>query len=86
MVLGLACLQTVLFVLVIDPNAQDARDAEILHRLLDHEVVPGFYARDHEGLPQAWLARVKASLRTLGPRFCATRMLREYVDGPYRGG
>jgi hypothetical protein len=29
---------------------------------------------------------IRASLRTLGPRFCATRMLAEYVNGPYRAG
>ena len=72
--------------LVDDAAAQDERDADLLHKLLDDEVVPAFYDRDEQGLPQAWLARIKASLRTLGPRFCATRMLREYVEGPYRGG
>ena len=59
---------------------------EVLHRLLDEEIVPAFYDRDERGLPQAWLARIRASLRTLGPRFCATRMLAEYVQGPYRDG
>jgi len=68
-----------------DPEAQDHRDAEIFHRLLGDEVVPAFYDRDERGLPTRWLELVRASLRTLGPRFCATRMLREYVDGPYRG-
>ena len=30
-------------------------------------------------------ARVRASLKTLAPRFSATRMLSEYLAGPYRG-
>jgi starch phosphorylase len=68
-----------------DHPAQDERDAQALHRLLDEEVVPGFYERDERGLPLAWLARMRASLRSLGPRFNAGRMLSEYVDGPYRG-
>jgi starch phosphorylase len=67
-----------------DAAAQDERDAESFHRLLGDEVVPAFYDRDERGLPAAWLVRLKASLRTLGPRFCATRMLLEYVEGPYR--
>ncbi len=67
-----------------DPAAQDERDAALLHCLLDDEVVPSFYERDDRGLPAAWLRRMRASLRTLGPRFCATRMLAEYVNGPYR--
>jgi glycogen phosphorylase len=68
-----------------DQLAQDDRDTAILHRLLDEEILPEFYDRDDHGLPRAWLARIRTSLRTLGPRFCASRMLAEYVAGPYRG-
>jgi hypothetical protein len=28
---------------------------------------------------------IRTSLRTLGPVFSATRMLAQYVEGPYRG-
>ena len=68
-----------------DHEAQDDRDVAELHRLLDEEVLPMFYERDAQGLPAAWIARVRASLKTLGPRFSATRMLSEYLSGPYRG-
>jgi starch phosphorylase len=67
-----------------DHEAQDERDSEGFHRLVGDEIVPAFYDRDRDGLPLAWLSRVRASLRSIGPRFCATRMLREYLDGPYR--
>jgi glycogen phosphorylase len=69
-----------------DHNAQDERDAASLHQLLEQEVLPAFYERDERGLPVRWLGRMRASLRTLGPRFCATRMLGEYARGPYRSG
>jgi starch phosphorylase len=68
-----------------DHQAQDDRDVETLHRLLDAEVLPAFYEREGEAPPAAWLTRVRASLKTLAPRFSATRMLSEYVAGPYRG-
>ncbi len=68
-----------------DHRAQDKRDVRKLHRLFDKEVVPAFYERDDQGLPEAWLTLVRASLKTLGPRFSATRMLSEYISGPYRG-
>jgi starch phosphorylase len=68
-----------------DPDAQDQRDAEILHRLLADEVVPTFYDRDERGLPTRWLAMMRASLAGLTPRFSAARMLRDYVEGPYVG-
>jgi starch phosphorylase len=66
-----------------DHHAQDQHDAEALHRLLDGDVVPTFYDRGPSGVPTAWLERVKASLRTLGPQFSARRMLAEYIEAPY---
>ncbi|MGH2909438.1 MAG: alpha-glucan family phosphorylase, partial [Solirubrobacteraceae bacterium] len=68
-----------------DHSAQDERHAAALHQLLEHEIVPAFHDRDESGLPVRWLAMVRASLRTLGPTFSATRMLGEYVAGPYHG-
>ena len=61
----------------------DARDAEALFRVLEDQVVPLFYDRDSEGLPHAWLERVRASLSRLTPRFSATRMIREYATRYY---
>ncbi|HWF36295.1 MAG TPA: alpha-glucan family phosphorylase [Solirubrobacteraceae bacterium] len=69
-----------------DPAAQDAADAATLQRVLGDEVVPAFYDRDEHGLPHAWITRMRASLRTLGPRFNGSRMLSEYLNGPYRLG
>jgi glycogen phosphorylase len=68
-----------------DHLAQDARHVRVLHETLDNEILPMFYGRDSQGLPSAWLTRIRASLKTLGPRFSATRMLSEYLSGPYRG-
>jgi starch phosphorylase len=69
----------------VDANhwAQDARDAAELVRLLHDDVVPAFYERDERGLPPAWLAMMRASLRTNGPEFSATRMLRDYGERIY---
>jgi starch phosphorylase len=67
-----------------DHGAQDERDAASLHELLEREVLPAFYERDESGLPGRWLDMVRASLATLGPAFCATRMLAQYAGGPYR--
>jgi starch phosphorylase len=67
-----------------DHGAQDARHAEELYRLLEHEVIPEFWDRDESGVPQAWVRRVKRSMRTLIPQFSATRMVREYEQRIYR--
>ena len=68
-----------------DHHAQDERDAAAFHHLLSDEVLPAFYDRDDAGLPTRWIEMMRASLRTLGPIFCATRMLDQYVEGPYGG-
>ena len=69
----------------VDPDhgAADARTAAELYRMLESEVVPAFYQSDRDGLPGAWIERMRASLKTLAPRFCATRMVREYVETAY---
>jgi len=67
-----------------DHAAQDARDADTLHRLLADEVVPAFYERDADGIPVRWVEMMRASMQALAPQFSATRMVREYVAGPYR--
>jgi len=67
-----------------DHAAQDERDAATFHDLVADKVVPAFYERGDGEPPAAWLSHVRASLKALGPRFCAARMLRDYVEGPYR--
>ncbi|MGH2852230.1 MAG: alpha-glucan family phosphorylase [Solirubrobacteraceae bacterium] len=66
-----------------DPDAQDARDGAELRRILDDEVVPLFHERDDDGVPVAWIERIRASLTTIGPVFSAQRMLADYREREY---
>ena len=66
-----------------DEAAADARDAVALYEVLDREVVPEFYARDADGLPRRWLARIRQSLARLTPAYSSTRMLNEYIEQLY---
>ena len=61
----------------------DAAEAEQLFTLLEEQVVPEFYARDAEGIPLGWVARIRASLAQLTPRFSSNRMLAEYLEQLY---
>ena len=65
-----------------DP-AWDATEAEALYDLLEQEVIPEFYARDAQGIPSAWLARMRNSMASLTPRFSADRTVREYTGQHY---
>jgi len=66
-----------------DDPAWDAAEAEALYGLLEGEVIPEFYARDGNGIPIAWIARMRESMARLTPRFCANRTVREYTEQHY---
>jgi len=66
-----------------DDPAWDAREAEALYGLLEHEVIPAFYSRDGQGIPTAWVARMRESMARLTPRFSADRAVREYTEQHY---
>jgi len=69
-----------------DGDERDAADAADLYRCLEEEIVPAYYERDPDGLPQRWLTVMRSALRTLIPRFSARRMVKEYIDVLYRPG
>jgi starch phosphorylase len=60
-------------------NVHDTRDGEDLRRALREEVIPLFYQRDRDGLPRGWIRRMKRTIRTLGWRFNADRMVMDYT-------
>jgi len=66
-----------------DDPAWDAAEAGALYDLLEQEVVPEFYDRNKQGIPIAWMARMRASMAQLTPRFSASRTVREYTERYY---
>ena len=60
-------------------DLHDARDGEDLYRVLRDEVIPLYYQRDQDGLPRGWIKRMKRTIRTLGWRFNADRMVMDYT-------
>jgi starch phosphorylase len=62
-----------------DDPAWDAVEAETLYNLLEYEVIPEFYDRDKQGVPVAWVTRMRKSMAQLTPRFSTNRVVREYT-------
>jgi starch phosphorylase len=60
-------------------SVHDTRDGEDLYRVLKEEVIPLYYDRDRDGLPRGWIKRMKRTIRTLGWRFNADRMVMDYA-------
>lgn len=65
-----------------DP-AWDAIEANALYDLLEHEVIPEFYTRDEQGIPGAWVNRMRESMAQLTPHFSTNRAVREYTEQHY---
>jgi starch phosphorylase len=68
------------------PEIDDQAEAEGLYRLLEREVVPAFYERDKEGIPQRWVEMMRASIRHTATAFAARRMVIDYFNLAYAPG
>jgi starch phosphorylase len=66
-----------------DDQAWDAIEAEALYDLLELQVIPEFYTRDQNGIPTAWVKRMRESMARLTPRFSASRAVCEYTEQHY---
>jgi len=66
-----------------DYGYQDQVETLAIYGTLERDIAPLFYERDQDGLPRAWIARVKASMKRLAPVFTTARMVREYAETYY---
>jgi glycogen phosphorylase len=46
-------------------------------------VIPEFYARDEQGIPRGWVARMRESMARLTPAFSTNRAVRQYTEQHY---
>ena len=69
---------------VEDTDKRDDLEAEALYDLIENEVAPRFYDVDDDGVPTRWLEMVRHTLKSLGPKVLATRMVRDYVRDALR--
>jgi starch phosphorylase len=62
---------------------RDAVEAKAMYDLIEHQVAPRFYTRDADNAPREWVAMVRHTLKSLGPKVLATRMVRDYTMDLY---
>ena len=63
---------------------QDRIDSANLYKALTEQVVPEFYNRDVNGIPRAWIKRMRHSMATLVSQFTTDRMVKEYTNKYYQ--
>ena len=68
---------------VNDPDRRDDLEAHALYELIEKSVASRFYDRNGKGIPTRWTQMVRHTLKTLGPKVLATRMVRDYVRTLY---
>ncbi|HEV2140397.1 MAG TPA: alpha-glucan family phosphorylase [Candidatus Dormibacteraeota bacterium] len=68
------------------PEVDDQAEAEGLYRLLEREVIPAFFDRDANGIPQRWVEMMRASIRYVVTDFSARRMVIDYFEEAYAPG
>ncbi len=61
-------------------NQQEASD---LLDIIENEVIPAYFDRDRENIPQGWIRRSKESMKSCIPRFGAQRMFKDYMEQFY---
>ncbi len=66
-----------------DDPAWDAAETVTLYELLEREVIPEFYTRNDQGIPNTWVNRMRESMARLTPQFSANPTLREYSERYY---
>ncbi len=67
-----------------DPDYQDDVESRQLYNTLETQIVPMFYSRGEDRLPRKWIAKIKNSMKKLGPFFNTHRMVQEYFDKFYK--
>jgi starch phosphorylase len=68
---------------VDEPERRDDIEAAALYDLIENEVAPRFYDHDSDGVPVRWIEMVRHTLKSLGPKVLASRMVRDYVNRLY---
>ncbi|HUZ60391.1 MAG TPA: alpha-glucan family phosphorylase [Hanamia sp.] len=66
-----------------DDPGWDAIEAGTLYDLLEQQIVPDFYSRDENGIPEKWIEKMRKSMAVLTKRFSANRAVREYTQKYY---
>jgi starch phosphorylase len=66
-----------------DAAERDTLEATAMYDLIENQIAPRFYDRDHDGVPTRWVSSIRHTVRTLTPALSADRMVREYVERLY---
>ncbi len=66
-----------------DTKYQDDIEGSLLYRVLEQDIIPTFYNRNEQGIPEQWVYMMKQSIGKLGSYFNTHRMVMDYTNKFY---
>jgi starch phosphorylase len=66
-----------------DTDRRDDLEAHALYDLIEKQVAPRFYDSEPGQSPTRWIEMLRHTIKELGPKVLATRMVRDYVQQLY---
>lgn len=62
---------------------QDELDAEMIYTILENEIVPAFYQRNSDDIPDKWISFIRKSMTQVASNFTTLRMINDYQNRFY---
>lgn len=62
-----------------DRSYQDMVESQAIYNMLEKEIVPLFYTRASDGIPRAWIHRMKTTIKHVTALFNTDRMVMDYT-------
>ena len=59
---------------------QDDLDAEVIYSLFESEILPAYYNRNANGVPEDWVRFIKNNIANVSPKFTTRRMITDYQN------
>ncbi|MDD4494440.1 MAG: alpha-glucan family phosphorylase [Eubacteriales bacterium] len=67
----------------LNERDQDSYDSASIYEKLEHEIIPMFFDRNGDGVPEKWVDKVKESIISLTAEYSTHRMLKDYWEKLY---
>ena len=62
---------------------QDSFDAEKMYSVLENQIIPSFYERNDQNIPEQWIKKIRNAIATIAPEYNTNRMVRDYATKYY---
>ncbi len=62
---------------------QDELDAQTIYSMFENEIIPLFYDRNKDGVPEKWVQYIKNCIAQIAPHYTTKRMMDDYKERYY---